>query len=433
MGEFAKALATAEAAFEIPGVREKPQIIVKKQKPSSIPFSNKDRCNIYLLLAKSYGANKRFKEAKEIMNKAISEFNGTPEQVNVMIANSEIAIQSNDIKKAISILKAVDAKNPYFQQSRILLADIFLTHLIDRRQFARCYTDLVDANPSIENYKLLGNALLRIFEPEDAAAAFEKALQINPDDEEVVRLLGNALCKTHDYEKAFKYYEIALAKNNSRIDLVLDLSALCIQIKNFQRAEELLNPTLLNQEMSTQKVDSLKKCVQGYQLIAKLHMKKIGQNDPKSNENIRKALKASISVQKELIEKVKAQGGEVEVERQFLSELLIDLAKYLTNYERNDEAALQTLEEAKNYKKDSEAVLMLQTEIYMKMGDKVNSENNCNMLLKLNPNNEFASVTYAELLLQKEEQSQAIEQFKKILEDRPNNYGILAKLIDFFR
>jgi lipopolysaccharide biosynthesis regulator YciM len=39
----------------------------------------------------------------------------------------------------------------------------------------------------------------------------------------------------------------------------------------------------------------------------------------------------------------------------------------------------------------------------------------------------------AELMLQKDEYNKAIEQFKRILEETPDNYGILAKLIDFYR
>ena len=49
------------------------------------------------------------------MSKAISEFTGTPEEVNVLIANSEIAIQSGDIKKAISILKGFFFKDFLFE------------------------------------------------------------------------------------------------------------------------------------------------------------------------------------------------------------------------------------------------------------------------------------------------------------------------------
>ena len=54
------------------------------------------------------------KEAKAIMTRAISEFTGSSEEVNVLLANSEIAIKSGDIKKAISILKGVTADSPYF-------------------------------------------------------------------------------------------------------------------------------------------------------------------------------------------------------------------------------------------------------------------------------------------------------------------------------
>ena len=67
------------------------------------------------------------------MTKAISEFTGTPEEVNVLLANSEIAIKGGDIKKAISILKGVSTESSYYVQSRKLLADVYLTHLKDRR------------------------------------------------------------------------------------------------------------------------------------------------------------------------------------------------------------------------------------------------------------------------------------------------------------
>jgi hypothetical protein len=46
-----------------------------------------------LLCAKASAANGKAKEAKMIMGKAISEFTGTNEEVNVLLTNSEIAIQ----------------------------------------------------------------------------------------------------------------------------------------------------------------------------------------------------------------------------------------------------------------------------------------------------------------------------------------------------
>lgn len=42
------------------------------------------------------------------------------------------------------------------------MADIYLKHLKDRRNYAKCYVDLIEAAPTFDNYKLLANALLSI-------------------------------------------------------------------------------------------------------------------------------------------------------------------------------------------------------------------------------------------------------------------------------
>lgn len=79
---------------------------------------------------------------------------------------------------------------------------MYLTHLKDRRQYARCYAELIESNPVFENYYLLGDAMMKINEPEDAANSYEKALSLKPDNEDIVRDLGRALCQTHDYARA---------------------------------------------------------------------------------------------------------------------------------------------------------------------------------------------------------------------------------------
>ena len=112
------------------------------------------------------------------MLKAIQEFAGTPEEGSVMLANSEIAIESGDVKKAINILKAVQPSHPDFQRSRIILADIYLNNLKDHRNFTKCYLDMIEAEPSYDNYRILGDAFMKIHEPEDAAKAYEEAHKI---------------------------------------------------------------------------------------------------------------------------------------------------------------------------------------------------------------------------------------------------------------
>lgn len=128
-------------------------------------FSEKDRCSIYLLLAKCYMKNKKQKESKQIMTQAISQFAGTNEEVHVLLTNAFIAIESNDIKKAMSILKAVQKESTYFVESRKMLADIHLKYLKSRKGYARCYYEIIDSNPSFENYKIYGDAMIKINEP----------------------------------------------------------------------------------------------------------------------------------------------------------------------------------------------------------------------------------------------------------------------------
>lgn len=56
-------------------------------------------------------------------------------------------------------------------------AEIFLKEKKDKKAYAKCYRDLVEAEPdNIANYVTLGDALMGICEPEDAIKAFEQAL-----------------------------------------------------------------------------------------------------------------------------------------------------------------------------------------------------------------------------------------------------------------
>lgn len=52
---------------------------------------------VFVLYAKTLAVLKRGAEAKQIMTKAIQQFSGTTHEVNVLIANSQIAIESGDL------------------------------------------------------------------------------------------------------------------------------------------------------------------------------------------------------------------------------------------------------------------------------------------------------------------------------------------------
>ena len=72
----------------------------------------------------------------------------------------------------------------------------------------------------------------------------------------------------------------------------------------------------------------------------------MGPVNEQPNETVRKSYKSAIALQKNVIQKIKSEGGNVEKEKNYIAELMIELAKYISKNEKNSEQALSTLEEA---------------------------------------------------------------------------------------
>lgn len=101
------------------------------------------------------------------------------------------------------LCRAVPKESPFFLRARVVLADIYLTHKHDRAAYARCYSDLVDKHGDFDSYRLYGEALLQIQEPERAikvmgACTPSVLFILHQHWERGVRLhaqaLGSALC-----------------------------------------------------------------------------------------------------------------------------------------------------------------------------------------------------------------------------------------------
>lgn len=103
------------------------------------------------------------------------------------------------------------------------------------------------------------------------------------------------------------------------------------------------------------------------------------------------------------------------------------------NVDKNLKASYDCLEEAIKIQPTSEKILQLQSEILYKFGDRVQCESKLKMLLKLNPKNDFANIMLSELMLLKDDSERVIETFKQMLKDKPDSYGTLAKVIDWYR
>ena len=93
---------------------------------------------------------------------------------------------------------------------------------------------------------LLGDAYLRVEQPERAIEVYESVLRWEPSDLHLVSKMGEALVMTHEFEKAVLYYESALNRETSvgRSPLLPDLALLLIRLKQLEKTENLLTAGL---------------------------------------------------------------------------------------------------------------------------------------------------------------------------------------------
>lgn len=78
-------------------------------------------------------------EAAIILQEAINEFSGTPEELRVMIANADLAISQADVEQALTMLRHITPEQPYFVQAKEKMADIYLQYRKDKKLYAGCY------------------------------------------------------------------------------------------------------------------------------------------------------------------------------------------------------------------------------------------------------------------------------------------------------
>lgn len=85
-----------------------------QHKKYSLPFGQEERARIFINLVLAYCENKNFDSAKRILSRAVGEFTGTPEEIRVMLAQSDVAMKMGDTKKALNMLKKISPENRSF-------------------------------------------------------------------------------------------------------------------------------------------------------------------------------------------------------------------------------------------------------------------------------------------------------------------------------
>lgn len=134
-----------------------------------------------------------------------------------------------------------------------------------------------------------------------------------------------------------------------------------------------------------------------------------------------------------VIEKMRVEGASADEDKLLYADLYYEIARYVHDYEKNVETTISLLGQCLKINEEHEKALELLAELHLRQGNYERSEETCRVLLKVNPKNDQAGSILAEILLKGNQYEQAMEQFKQILDDQPDKYPVLAKMIDFFR
>merc|ERR1711916_282935 len=152
-----------------------------------------DRVAAFVLHSSLLSKSKRLKEAQKVLSEAKVLFAGTKQEVQVLVAASQLAVERNDYDAAVRMLDKIQVDSPIFVRARSIKADILLNYLRDKEGYTQCFQDLVDLDRNSAKYQsMLGEAYLKILNPEAAVSAFEASYRLDPMNSKLRSRIGRA-------------------------------------------------------------------------------------------------------------------------------------------------------------------------------------------------------------------------------------------------
>ncbi|XP_016148131.1 tetratricopeptide repeat protein 21B-like [Sinocyclocheilus grahami] len=162
LGQLQEAIQTLQMAMSLCAVKRTGSSTKRQSK--RVELSSADCVSVFLELAEALWLNGEQHEAAKVMQDAINEFTGTPEELRVTIANADLALMRGDTELALSMLRNITPEQPYYIQAKEKMAEIYLNHRKEKRLYVSCYRDLVDKLPSPHTFLLLGDAYINVQE-----------------------------------------------------------------------------------------------------------------------------------------------------------------------------------------------------------------------------------------------------------------------------
>ncbi|XP_066572827.1 tetratricopeptide repeat protein 21B [Amia ocellicauda] len=414
-GSLPEAIQTLKMAMGLLGVRRG-----AKGKDAAISMS--DRVSVYLELAEALRLNGEQHEATKIMQDAIVNFAGTPEEIRITVANVDLALAKDDTETALAMLRNINPSQQYYSEAREKMAAIYLEKRKDKQLYIACYRELCEDEPGPHTSLLLGDAYMKIQEPEKAIEVYEEALKRNKRDATLASKIGQAFVKTHQYNKAISYYEAAL-KNSGQDFLCHDLAELLLKLKLYEKAQKLLDKELshdLAHDLSTMIRD-----VSNLTLLAKVF---ISWKQPAMD-----TLKEAYDIQIRILKRLPLEQPDIlPAQRHVAAEICRHVAQ-LYQEQGDFEKAVKSYKEALSFSDGDSKVMLELAHVYLEQGDVDGCQHQCEMLLQTDQDSEDAAMVMAGVMFRRQEFEKSTLHCTQLMERSPGNFGVLARVIDLLR
>ncbi|KAK0395375.1 hypothetical protein QR680_001248 [Steinernema hermaphroditum] len=391
-----------------------------KKKREKFEVTESDKIAVYLEAIDCLQRLRKYTEADELMKEAMKRWQGTPEEHQLVMLNVEIRLQKGAVDEALKSLQNVQPNDPNYQEARIRMAKVYLEDKKDKRQFAICYKQILDHNPSPEAFSMLGDAYMSIQEPLKAVEVYEAAIKKNPKDHVLALKIGDAYVKCHLYAKAVTFYEAAL--KTSQLSIIRHKFAeQMFKMGSYDKCEKVLRDGLAK-DPNPIDIPVMQDHVAYLMLLAKVDYERGTWEG--AIENLVKAK----DMQMRLISKLPGKDSNIE-QRALASKICCDLAEYCMTRRESAKAAAY-YQEALTINKDDIKVMIQLATLRMSMNELDMCEHHCVSILKLEENNDEATLMMADVLYQKNDSEQAALKFSKLLDRNPNQYHALARCIE---
>lgn len=439
-----------EVSTELNAIVKLPEIsnsISRSGAFSLSPFRllDSDRVNAFIVYSYVLGKTKRLKEAKQVLNEAKVIFAGTDQEVQILIASSQLAVERKDYDSAIRMLEKIPSDNiTAFLYAVSYKANILLEHLHDKEGFIQCYKELADkSNTEGRSYFALGEAYLKILNPELAVEAFERAFHLGYREKKIKLRIGKTLIATHEYNRAIQFYEECIRDLNNllhsstsdeqeasiQFEVVIlshELAKLFNMLGKHDKSHKILQKILyrtdyvttsdlgtsanstygkrnMNQKVKPESLQNIQQDV-----ITLLLLTDIMKNNLKKEDTLLEyssCLLEAKAAQMEIINTIRSRlsssssSDTLEIERKRYSDICLKLGTLKLSFLKQTAEAFKFFEEAVEYSSANIHAILGLAKIHKMNGSLESCKLECRKALNINSTNDEAAILLSEVIM----------------------------------